>query len=294
MKIIILFILLSATPLFAAQYKADVIDIIDGDTVIISTKSGTKTVHIGGFEAPEPGQPFFEESKRLTKETIGDRPVTVKDINIKKNLVEITPASYRRVRLIQISKGYGWVAEPVRPQEKEMEAKARMKRIGVWSISNPESPWAYRKRNGRSPEIGIRIGRDHQPKNVLKNLYGDSVADIQRDKDGSAIGEGGGIAYSNSSVPFSYGSNGDGYWETKTRYNDNNIKQDCQDKWGADYRMANYCIRKQTSAKNTLKRTENKDMGILQYCEEKWGEDWAMVKHCYGQQKTAKRQIERY
>jgi len=292
MKIIILFALLSATPLFAAQYEANVIDVVDGDTLIVETKAGPKTVHVGGYEAPEPGQPFYQEAKELTIETIGGRSVTVKDINIKKSIVNITTANHRSLPIIHISQGYGWVAEPVRPIEKEMEIKARMKKIGVWSKPNPESPWAYRKRHGRGPEIGIKIGDIPNNKKILESMYGDKVQDIKRDADGSALGEGGGVAFSNKSVPFSdFG--GSTYWESSARTNNNNLKQDCKDKWGPNYRMVNYCISTQSAAKRSVARNA-KDMELLQYCEERWAGDWTMIQYCYGNQKVEKRRAERY
>lgn len=288
--ITLLTIILLATPALATKFQANVLSVLDGDTLIIQTANGPITVHIGGFESPEPGQPFFEEAKALTIKLINGKPVTVSVLGeiANQSIVKIVPANYKSIPLVLISSGLGWVAKPVRPTEKEIETKARMKHVGIWSEPNPESPWAYRARYGKKTAQSVKIGTEHK----LINLYGDSAQDIPRDPDGSAVGEGGGFLFSNQGVPFDPLGGSSGHRESKVRYSNNNIKRDCQDQWGKDYRMVHYCINKQTTAKNSLKG-HRIDREILQFCEDKWGEDWSMVKYCYGNQKVAKSRLER-
>lgn len=288
--ITLLTIFLLSTPAFATELQTAVLSILDGDTLIIQTTNGPTTVHIGGFESPEPGQPFFEDAKALTTKLINGKPVTISAAGKIENqsIVKISTANHKNIPLVLISSGLGWVAKPVRPTEKEIEIKARMKHIGIWSKPNPESPWAYRARYNKKSAQSVRVGTEHQP----INLYGDSAKDIPRDQDGSAVGEGGGFLFSNQGVPFDPLGGLSGYRESKIRYNNNNIKRDCQDQWGKDYRMVRYCINKQTTAKNSLKG-HRIDREILQFCEDKWGEDWSMVKYCYGNQKVAKSRLER-
>jgi len=284
--ILLLSIITLATPVFGAKFQATVLNVLDGDTLTIQTPDGPKTVHIGGFESPEPGQPFFEEAKTLTTKLINGKPVTVfADGRIdNQSIVKLVPASHKNIPLVLISSGLGWVSRPVRQAEKEIETKARMKHIGIWSKPNPESPWAYRARYEKKPAQSVRVGTEHKP----INLYGDSVQDIQRDPDGSAVGEGGGVLFSNQGVPFDPG--GSSSWNSDSSLNVKHIKRDCKGQWGNDYRMVKYCINKQSAAKNYIRRNAH-DGEILRMCEGEWGHDWGMVKYCYDKQAAAKKSL---
>lgn len=284
-------VFLFAMPADSEQTKTPVIDIVDGDTIIINTTSGAATVHIAGYEAPEPGQPFFVEAKELLTKLINAKPVKVKYLKSYKDTADITPSSYKNIPIVMVSKGLGWVAEPVDQTLKQMETKARMKKVGVWSKNNPESPWAYRARHQGRKDIGIRIGPGPKPAEL--KIFGDSAADIKKDPDGTAIGKakGGGFVFSNQGVDSTYHRPSDSSpGSYGGRSYSSTIKNDCEAKWGNDYRMIKYCVDKQQAAKRYIDNHAN-DREVLRMCEGKWGNDYRMVKYCYEKQRAAKRSL---
>jgi len=70
---------------------------------------------------------------------------------------------------------------------------------------------------------------------------------------------------------------------------DNNIIRKCKAKWGTDYRMVKYCTNKQTTAKRDISSLPGNN--IMRKCKAKWGTDHRMVKYCYDKQAEAKRSL---
>ncbi len=66
------------------------------------------------------------------------------------------------------------------------------------------------------------------------------------------------------------------------------IYASCKQKWGDDYRMVEYCTKKQQDARKVVKSHRG---GIRARCEEKWGDDYRMVEYCINKQTTAKRNL---
>lgn len=59
------------------------------------------------------------------------------------------------------------------------------------------------------------------------------------------------------------------------------IRKKCRDEWGTDYRMVEYCIKKQTAAKGAVDRNRNNvPKEIMKFCEDEWRDDNRMLKYC--------------
>jgi hypothetical protein len=66
------------------------------------------------------------------------------------------------------------------------------------------------------------------------------------------------------------------------------IETECNNKWGHDYRMIEYCIKEQTQAKNIVAGLRGP---ILDQCAEKWGSDYRMIIYCTEEQTKAKERL---
>ncbi|MCF8721234.1 hypothetical protein [Nitrospina gracilis] len=59
------------------------------------------------------------------------------------------------------------------------------------------------------------------------------------------------------------------------------IRKKCKDEWGTDYRMVEYCIKKQSAAKGAVDRNRNNvPKEIMNFCEGEWKDDHRMLKYC--------------
>ncbi len=71
----------------------------------------------------------------------------------------------------------------------------------------------------------------------------------------------------------------------------NTIYSNCKAKWGTDYSMVEYCIKKQSKANSNVQRHRG---GIRARCEQKWGSDYSMVEYCIKKQSKANSNVQQY
>ena len=158
---IFLFLLLFPSIAFSqTQLTGKVVQVKDGDTVVIAPAEGGQffTCRLYGIDTPEiqhgkkPGQPYGEDAKKELKRLILGQTVEVeltgaKTYNrdvclIKKNGID--------VNLEMVKRGYAWaykqyLKRPYASEYIEAESEARAKRLGLWQQNNPQPPWEFRK-----------------------------------------------------------------------------------------------------------------------------------------------------
>lgn len=147
-----------AIPLKISTTDAIVVAVIDGDTLTAEIPGHDPfPVRIAGIDAPEIGQPFFDESlDRLAELTVG-RPVrleTFPKFSWHRTVAKIT-ANGKDVALELLRTGHAWfcsthrmtLAGPDRLAYSDAERSARLARLGLWIDDHPVSPWDWRKKN---------------------------------------------------------------------------------------------------------------------------------------------------
>lgn len=66
------------------------------------------------------------------------------------------------------------------------------------------------------------------------------------------------------------------------------VTEKCSREWGTDYRMVEYCIKKQNEA---IRNLSGQSGAILEKCRNEWGDDYRMVEYCTKKQTEAKRRL---
>ena len=139
--------------------------VISGDTLLITDGTMITFLRIAGIEAPDEGEPFFEESKNYVERLMLNKKVFLKKIdiemyddrtnwrkvNIKINDPELEESSYEDLGLKIIKSGnafayrfncaeyptnkdkYPYYADPYFKQEQEAQKLG----FGIWKITNP-------------------------------------------------------------------------------------------------------------------------------------------------------------
>lgn len=69
------------------------------------------------------------------------------------------------------------------------------------------------------------------------------------------------------------------------------IRNNCENKWGSNYEMVLHCIKNQRAAKRAIDNDPEDE--ISRFCRKKWGSNYEMVNHCTKNQRAAKENIER-
>ncbi len=141
--------------------EGEVSRVIDGDTVALTTREGTKLrVRLYGIDAPEvrhektAGQPYGKEAKEaLTALALGRRvTVEIVDIDVHGRTVGIVHRSGVDINLEMVRNGYAWayrryLSAPYASRYIDAEREARGRRLGLWKDANPGPPWEFKRRN---------------------------------------------------------------------------------------------------------------------------------------------------
>ena len=140
---------------------AQVVRIVDGDTIICSTASlPSVRVRLANIDAPEIKQRGGPEAKAVLSGMILDKPVILDAFPIDKfgRTVAVVLSNSADINQLMIQNGNAWVlARYFRASETrslsaylQTEFNARTLRRGLWNDPSPVAPWDYRN-EGKKP-----------------------------------------------------------------------------------------------------------------------------------------------
>lgn len=148
-----------ATSGIRPDFKARVIHVDDGDTVVAMTDAGEKvTVRLASIDAPEtiknrckPGQAFSQKAKEALSDMVLGRTIQFACHDVDRYgrqvcdlVLDSTTASRELVRM-----GLAWAntSNPRYLRDKslpELESRARSAHLGLWSATDSVPPWEWR------------------------------------------------------------------------------------------------------------------------------------------------------
>tara|TARA_X000000368_G_scaffold393802_1_gene359816 strand:+ start:158 stop:664 length:507 start_codon:yes stop_codon:yes gene_type:complete len=162
--IIILFLFCTYT---FADFNAQVVRVIDGDTIQVKDNLGHKfKIRLLGIDTPEIKQAFGKESSDYLKSIVtgkkiliiskpdNDKPYT---LDFYKRVLAKVILNGKDINLEMVKKGMAWHYkkyknnQPFDDQQSYnyAESEARKKNIGLWVEKDPLPPWSWRKINRR-------------------------------------------------------------------------------------------------------------------------------------------------
>lgn len=190
--LIVFFTFILPSTLCAHTIVNTVTKVTDGDSFHIANNGTDVVIRISDIDCPELKQPGGLEAKKITTKMLLGKVTEVITRGIDKygrTLGKIITSNGKDMGVLLIQKGLAWPYPKTKNKLVLSQYKVATKNhVGIWAApSPPEPPWEYRRRHKQS----------HKKKynNKIKKrstLYGDSVLDIPRDKDGTAVGDGGG------------------------------------------------------------------------------------------------------
>ena len=143
----LLIILFPATTLACEKCEV-VVEIIDGDTIVVMQAGKTKFVHLTSVDAPQLKQPYGDKAKIFTEKLIKNHVATINYID-KNRATDITSSDGKSLKWGLIRAGLAWYPEnhkrnalrDVSDNLGKYERKARRARKGLWAQDNPQPPW---------------------------------------------------------------------------------------------------------------------------------------------------------
>ncbi len=131
------------------SFKAQVIRVIDGDTIEISINNKTSKIRFFGIDAPELKQNFGKQSKVALEKILKDKEVYIFSKN-KDNygrIVAIVKLKDVDINQFLVSQGYAWADTYYTNAYIKEQEKAQKNKLGLWKDDNPIEPYKWRKQN---------------------------------------------------------------------------------------------------------------------------------------------------
>lgn len=161
----ICFLLLCKTAVSACDKCDIVIDVIDGDTVIILCEGKKRPVHLVTVDAPQLEQPYGKEAKAFTEKLLLNHVVSIDYID-RNRAKDIVSADAKSLKWGLIRSGLAWY--PKNHKSKSLrnvsdnlgkhERKARRSRKGLWAQAEPVPPWSLHRGTEVMPDVVAMLG----------------------------------------------------------------------------------------------------------------------------------------
>ena len=152
-KYLTLLLIIAITPVYAEQYEATVIKVIDGDTIWIKKDNKHIKVRLSYIDAPELKQNFGIRSRNFLSNLVLDKIIQVntnKKDRYNRHLGEIYIHNTKEsifVNAKMIKSGNAWVYKihANNPYLKNLENYAKVNKKGLWNEKKIIEPWKFRR-----------------------------------------------------------------------------------------------------------------------------------------------------
>ncbi len=142
-----------------------VVGVADGDTITVFKNGKALKIRLHGIDCPEKRQVFGTRAKQFTSRICFNKNVTVlvHDRDHYGRLVgEVILGDGTNVNHEIVKAGMGFWYRKYAPADsalKRLEQHARERKLGVWSLDDPQLPWNFR-RNGKESSGKKQLEQD--------------------------------------------------------------------------------------------------------------------------------------
>lgn len=148
----------------AEVFDALVVFVTDGDSLMVSREGERIKIRLADIDAPEREQPWGKQSRTSLRELVGKRQVHIetKAVDQYGRLVAQVSFEGLDVNREQVGRGMAWsysyrsADNPYQHSQDEARAAGR----GLWSQSDPQPPWRWRKDHPRTDNEQPVVSRD--------------------------------------------------------------------------------------------------------------------------------------
>jgi endonuclease YncB( thermonuclease family) len=143
-------LLLVVGPGIAADFKGEVIRVLDGDTIEVPHVKHPERIRLYGIDCPEKGQSFGKKAKQATSSLLFGKDVRIETHGRDKHRRTLGTVFDGDLNVNQelVKEGWCWWFRKFVPKDqalKELEQEAKEAKKGLWTDPNPVSPWLYRR-----------------------------------------------------------------------------------------------------------------------------------------------------
>lgn len=146
-------LLLLLSHICLADYKAQVIKVIDGDTIEVKYHSKSIRIRLYAIDAPERGQAYGQKARRYLADLIAGKIVQVENRGTDIYHRQLAYIYYhnKSINELMVANGFAWAytyqGRATNPDYQTLQARAKRARLGLWADKNPLNPRDFRQRN---------------------------------------------------------------------------------------------------------------------------------------------------
>lgn len=154
-KIFLILAMFSAALILSgAELSAEVVKVVDGDTLHLRLPNSKKNqrLRLNGIDAPETNQPFGKKSAQFLRNQVQGKKVIVRfdparKFDRYKRMLGNIYIDGKNIELLMLKEGMAWHYSYYNkdPEYAAAERAARAAKKGLWSDPNPIEPYQFRK-----------------------------------------------------------------------------------------------------------------------------------------------------
>lgn len=180
---VVLLVFLYPSSVFA-EWEAYVVNVFDGDTLIVSRDGNAEIIRLYGIDCPEKKQPYGLKAKDLTIDLVAGGKIRVIPMDNGRYLNCKVYIGDQCLNEELLKAGYAWYLHDSSEEKwATIAKKAKSLKRGLWSKKNPTPPWKFKGNNKMENESqidqsihtikwGTKHGRSVQsPKPIRKKRY---------------------------------------------------------------------------------------------------------------------------
>ncbi|WPD24335.1 MAG: thermonuclease family protein [Candidatus Electrothrix scaldis] len=142
----------------AHNWKGEVVNVADGDTINVRRGKETVRIRLYGVDCPESRQKYGSEATEFARKLILGKKVRVEAVDTDQygRTVGLVYVGHKLLNRELIRAGCAWVysscckKQPLCRELTKLEERARKKKVGLWRDKRPTPPREWRKKHHRS------------------------------------------------------------------------------------------------------------------------------------------------
>lgn len=149
-RLMLLFFLL-LTPVTALAWSAKIVDVVDGDTLVVLRDGQRQEIRLYGIDCPERDQDYGQQATALTTALVAGRNIEIEERTVDSygRVVGLVKVDDLLLNALIVENGFAWVyrqycKEPFCSGWIKSEKTARAQHKGIWAGSNTTPPWEWR------------------------------------------------------------------------------------------------------------------------------------------------------
>jgi micrococcal nuclease len=142
--------LVAGTPCHSEDFTGKVLEVLDGDSIMILHDDVEEQVRLNGIDCPEKNQAYGKKAKDFTSRMVLGKAVTVKGHEVDRDgriMGDVLLADGTSLNRELVKVGLAWWFWKYSQDHtlRDLETEARDEKRGLWRDPIPIPPWVFRK-----------------------------------------------------------------------------------------------------------------------------------------------------